>query len=102
MAQRKAEAGEELTIELADPILWNGLENPYLYTVRAALVRGGEEIDAVETRVGFRTISFDHEKGCFLNGKHIKLKGVSRHQDRYHMGNALTEKRAQGGSRPHP
>ena len=48
MAQRKAEAGEELTIELADPILWNGLENPYLYTVRAALVRGGEEIDAVE------------------------------------------------------
>ena len=92
VAEREAEAGEELTIELAAPILWDGLENPYLYTVRAALLCGGEEIDAVATRVGFRTISFDSEKGCFLNGKQIKLKGVSRHQDRYHMGNALTEK----------
>lgn len=92
IAQREADAGAEITVEINAPILWNGLENPYLYTVRASLFRGDIEIDAVQTRIGFRTISFDPEKGCFLNGKHIKLKGVSRHQDRYHMGNALTEK----------
>lgn len=92
VAQSEAAAGAETTLELGAPILWNGLENPYLYTVRAALLRGGVEIDAVQTRVGFRTITFDPEQGCFLNGKHLKLKGVSRHQDRYHMGNALTER----------
>lgn len=90
-ARREADAGEQLTIELSEPVLWDGLKNPYLYTVRASLLRGGAEIDAVQTRVGFRTVVFDPEKGCFLNGRHIKLKGVSRHQDRYHMGNALTE-----------
>lgn len=92
VARSEAAAGAETTMELENPILWNGLENPYLYTVRASLLRGGAEIDAVQTRVGFRTIVFDPEKGCFLNGKHLKLQGVSRHQDRFHMGNALTER----------
>jgi beta-galactosidase len=92
VAQMEAQANAEVTMELENPILWNGLTNPYLYTVRASLFRGDTEIDAVQTRVGFRTISFDSEKGCFLNGNPMKLKGVSRHQDRYHMGNALTEK----------
>lgn len=92
VAQMEAQANAEVAMELENPILWNGLTNPYLYTVRASLFRGDTEIDAVQTRVGFRTISFDSEKGCFLNGNPMKLKGVSRHQDRYHMGNALTEK----------
>ena len=68
------------------------MENPYLYTLKGVVLSGEEEIDCAETRIGFRTVEFDSEKGCILNGKHIKLKGVSRHQDRYHMGNALTAK----------
>lgn len=74
------------------PVLWNGVENPYLYTLHARLKKDGEIIDEVEDTFGFREFSFDAEKGFFLNGKHLKLKGVSRHQDREFMGNALTEK----------
>lgn len=90
-AQVQAAAAEQhVRLSVADPVLWNGMKNPYLYTLRAALLRDGAELDAVQTRVGFRTVAFDAEKGCFLNGEHIKLKGVSRHQDRWHRGNALT------------
>ncbi len=83
-------AVQDAVLCVKNPVLWNGMQNPYLYTLRAVLMRDGEEIDAVETRIGFRTVTFDAEKGCFLNGEPIKLKGVSRHQDRYHRGNALT------------
>lgn len=79
-------------LKAVNPVLWNGMENPYLYTLKGEILADGEAIDCAETRIGFRTVEFDSEKGCFLNGKHIKLKGVSRHQDRYHMGNALTAK----------
>lgn len=90
-AQVQAAAAEQhVRLSVADPVLWNGMKNPYLYTLRAALLRDGTELDAVQTRIGFRTVAFDAEKGCFLNGEHIKLKGVSRHQDRWHRGNALT------------
>ena len=83
-----ASGGAEL--DVTEPILWNGMKNPYLYTLRAVLLQNGQELDAVETRIGFRTVTFDPERGCLLNGEHLKLKGVSRHQDRYHQGNALT------------
>lgn len=79
-------------IKAQNPILWNGMKNPYLYTLKGTILKDGEAIDCAETRIGFRTVEFDSGKGCFLNGEHIKLKGVSRHQDRYHMGNALTAK----------
>ncbi len=82
----------DAVLKVKDPVLWNGIENPYLYTLKGVVLKDGEEIDCAETRIGFRTVEFDSEKGCFLNGKHVKLKGVSRHQDRYHMGNALTAK----------
>lgn len=90
-AETSAEAPNAV-LKVKDPVLWNGMENPYLYTLKGVILKDGEAIDCTETRIGFRTIEFDSEKGCFLNGKHIKLKGVSRHQDRYHMGNALTAK----------
>lgn len=94
-AVAQAEASGEnpnAVIKAQNPILWNGMKNPYLYTLKGTILKDGEAIDCAETRIGFRTVEFDSEKGCFLNGEHIKLKGVSRHQDRYHMGNALTAK----------
>ena len=87
-----ASAGNKTRLHVNDPILWNGMENPYLYTLRASLSMNGEVIDTVEKKFGFREVKFDPDKGCFLNGKHIKLKGVSRHQDREGLGNALTIK----------
>jgi beta-galactosidase len=81
--------GEKLKID--NVRLWNGLEDPYLYTAKAQLFVGGECVDEVSTRCGFRTYSFDPKKGFFLNGKSYPLRGVSRHQDRPKKGNALTK-----------
>ena len=49
-------------------------------------------IDNIDKKIGFRTFFIDSEKGFFLNGKQMKLKGVCRHQDREKMGNGITEK----------
>ena len=76
---------------LSAPHLWNGLEDPYLYTVKAELIINGEVCDAVETRFGCRKCEFDPDKGFILNGKEYLLRGVSRHQDRPEVGNALTK-----------
>lgn len=85
-----ASAGDREKLKIESPILWNGLQNPYLYTLRATLRKNGNVIDKTEVRFGFRDIKFDSAEGCFLNGEYIKLKGVSRHQDREVIGNALT------------
>lgn len=65
--------------------LWHGVDDPYLYTVEAEF--GG---DMVSARFGCRSITFDAEKGFLLNGKEYPLRGVSRHQDREGLGNALS------------
>ena len=65
--------------------LWNGIEDPYLYEAKAEY--GGDEI---RTKFGCRTIGFDPEKGFLLNGSVYPLRGVSRHQDRKGLGNAIT------------
>ncbi|MCM1027969.1 MAG: glycoside hydrolase family 2 protein [Roseburia sp.] len=66
--------------------LWDGPEDPYLYTARAELGGG----DRIETRFGCRSFRIDPQEGFFLNGRPYPLRGVSRHQDRAGMGNALT------------
>ena len=72
--------------------LWNGVEDPFLYTAMAELIEDGEAVDQVWTRFGCRTIAFDAEKGFLLNDRAYPLRGVSRHQDRAGLGNALTVK----------
>lgn len=69
--------------------LWDGLRDPYLYTARATLICDGEEVDQISTRFGCRTFQIDPEKGFILNGREYPLRGVSRHQDRPEIGNAL-------------
>ena len=81
----------ETTLFLPDAHLWQGVEDPYLYTCRAALVYRNETLDEVSERFGIRTFLVDPDKGFFLNGKPMKLRGVSRHQDRLYKGNALTK-----------
>ena len=66
--------------------LWDGVDDPYLYTARAELESG----DAVEVRFGCRSFRIDSQEGFFLNGRPYPLRGVSRHQDRKGAGSALT------------
>ncbi len=79
----------EAEFEMENVHLWDGLCDPYLYTIEAVLMNDGEELDKVSTRFGCRTFSVDPEKGFFLNGRAYPLRGVSRHQDRPDIGNAL-------------
>ena len=77
-------------ILLSKPHLWQGVDDPYLYRCSATLVYRNEAVDEVSSRFGIRNFSVDPEKGFFLNGKPMMLRGVSRHQDRLWKGNALT------------
>ena len=69
---------------------WDGLKDPYLYRAKATAYVGAEAVDEVSDRFGCREYASDPEKGFFLNGKSYPLHGVSRHQDRAGVGNALT------------
>ena len=80
---------DEAKLTINNVHLWNGRKDPYLYTAKATLIENGEEIDCVSTRFGCRTFEVDPEKGFILNGKEYPLRGVSRHQDRPDIGNAL-------------
>ena len=76
-------------LEIKNVHLWNGVKDPYLYTAKATLIVDGKEVDEISTRFGCRTFKIDPEKGFFLNGREYPLRGVSRHQDRPQIGNAL-------------
>ena len=75
--------------ELADVHLWHGKKDPYLYCCEVELVNGEDVLDNVCTRFGCRTYKIDPENGFILNGEEYPLRGVSRHQDRWGIGNAL-------------
>lgn len=83
----EGEAGEEITIPSVH--LWNGTRDPFLYTVRASLITGGKECDSASAETGFRTFRTHPDEGFFLNGESYPLRGVSRHQDRPDIGNAI-------------
>lgn len=74
-------------ITIADVHLWNGVDDPYLYRAEAVL---GDGEDRVSVRFGCRSFRIDAKEGFLLNGKPYLLRGVSRHQDRKGVGNALT------------
>ena len=88
-AWRPSEA-PKADILLPEPHLWQGVDDPYLYRCTATLVYRNESVDEVSSRFGIRNFYVDPEKGFFLNGKPMMLRGVSRHQDRLWKGNALT------------
>lgn len=91
-AARPAQKDTTAKLLLMEPHLWQGVKDPYLYTVDAVLVRHNEVLDEVKVRHGFRSFSVDPQKGFYLNGILTPLRGVSRHQDRLDLGNALTYK----------
>lgn len=77
-------------LSIAKPRLWDGRRDPHLYTARVEVLRGGRVVDRVDQRFGVRSVRVDPEQGFFLNGRHVPLQGVSRHQDMLDKGWALT------------
>ena len=78
------------TLRVKEAHLWNGVKDPYLYTLYARLVKDEAIVDEVSVKCGIRTFSIDPDKGFFLNGKSYPLRGVSRHQDWKGIGNAIS------------
>ncbi len=68
---------------------WHGRKDPYLYTAKAELLEEEAVLDNVSARFGCRSYEIDPERGFILNGEEYPLRGVSRHQDRWGIGNAL-------------
>lgn len=85
----ETKTGTEVDFIIDNPHLWNGVADPYLYNAVAELIVDGKVVDRVESRFGIRSFKVDPQKGFILNGKPYPLRGVSRHQDRPGIGNAL-------------
>ena len=83
--------GTDVTLEIPNVHLWDGVKDPYLYTATLRLVENGAVQDEISSRFGVRTFRVDPKEGFFLNGRPYPLHGVSRHQDRKGLGNALTK-----------
>ena len=83
--------GESCDILINDVHLWQGVDDPYLYTCTAELLVDGTKTDEISTPFGVRFFHVDPQEGFFLNGRHYPLHGVSRHQDWKGIGNALTK-----------
>jgi beta-galactosidase len=79
---------QELTVR--KPLLWS-LEERNLYTLVTEVRVGGDIVDRYETPFGIRDVKFDAEKGFFLNGKSVKLKGTCNHQDHAGVGAAVPD-----------
>ncbi|MFS4456646.1 glycoside hydrolase family 2 protein [Maribacter sp. 2304DJ31-5] len=90
-SQVKNDKNDQITIpiEINEPHLWNGTLDPYLYSVKVQLEKDKKIIDEVIVPLGLRYFHVDPDKGVFLNGEYVQLKGVCRHQDRPELGNAL-------------
>ena len=80
----------KVTFRIADVHLWHGRKDPYLYCCEAEILENGEVVDNVCSRFGCRSFRIDPDNGFILNGEEYPLRGVSRHQDRLGVGNALT------------
>ncbi|HHW89565.1 MAG TPA: glycoside hydrolase family 2 protein [Clostridiales bacterium] len=88
-AQGKEVASGADKLEIKNVRLWNGVKDPYLYTIKVQLTNNGVIDDEIVKNIGFRTFHFDPNQGFFLNGEKYPLRGVCRHQDRPNIGNAI-------------
>lgn len=77
-------------LEVTAPLLWD-IDSPHLYTVKTDVLKNGSICDSCAVRTGFRTYYADPDKGFFLNGRHVKIKGVCAHQDCGLTGKAVAD-----------
>ncbi|SHF51429.1 beta-galactosidase [Salegentibacter echinorum] len=86
-AEGKATANIPFSVK--NPRLWDGTKDPFMYRAKVKVFKDGKIVDEAEVPLGLRFFHVDPDKGFFLNGEHLQLKGVSRHQDRPELGNAI-------------
>jgi beta-galactosidase len=79
------------TVSIANPHLWNGRKDPYLYSASVQVVRDGQPVDEVDQALGLRTVQITDEQGFLLNGQPYPIHGIDRHQDLKDHGWALSE-----------
>lgn len=88
-------ANSKQTIEfhftIDNPHLWNGREDPFLYKATLKITEKGETADSVSDCFGLRYFEITRDNGFYLNGRSYPLRGVSRHQDREGLGNAISK-----------
>jgi len=77
-------------LSVNNPTLWS-IENPYLYKLLVEVKANGEILDSYSTPFGVRTFRFDPDKGFFLNGEHVKLKGTNNHHAGGPLGSAAMD-----------
>ncbi|MBP9997719.1 MAG: DUF4982 domain-containing protein [Bacteroidales bacterium] len=85
-----SDGSADLNMKLRNPRLWD-VDDPYLYKLSFTLLENGRIIDCSEVPAGIRSIKFTADKGFFLNGKNIKIKGVCLHHDAGVFGAAVPE-----------
>jgi beta-galactosidase len=78
------------TVTLNVPALWSP-DTPHLYALVTEVMIDGRPVDDCITPFGIRSVHFDSEKGFFLNGRPLKLKGTCNHQDFAGIGTALPD-----------
>ena len=82
-------ADQVQTLKIENVHLWHGRKDPFLYTAKLSLISDNGVIDQLNIRFGCRTFEIHPDNGFILNGEEYPLRGVSRHQDRLGIGNAL-------------
>ena len=80
----------EFDFTINKPHLWNGVEDPFMYTTAIEVWKNNQLIYTMEQPPGLRFYHIDAEKGLYLNGKHFPFRGVCCHQDRSEIGNAIS------------
>ena len=90
-AETDALAHTHVLIDVKNPHLWNGVEDPYCYSAEASIVNGDQILDTVTVTYGYRSFRVCPNTGFWLNGKNMPLHGVSRHQDRLDKGWAISK-----------
>ena len=85
------------SVSLEEPRLWGPppTQSPDRYTIITTLNKDGKPIDRYETRFGIRSLRFDPDSGIFVNGEHIRIKGVNQHHDLGAIGAAFNIRAAE-------
>lgn len=85
----ESESQKNIVFSIQNPRLWNGTADPFMYRAIIELYENDKLLDTMEQPLGLRYYETDAQNGFYLNGEHLQLRGVCRHQDRAERGNAL-------------
>ncbi|GHN02355.1 beta-galactosidase [Cytophagales bacterium WSM2-2] len=85
------------SVSIENPKLWGPppTQQPNLYVAVTTLMQNNKPIDTYETKFGIRSLEFNPDKGIFVNGERIQIKGVNQHHDLGSLGAAFNIRAAE-------